>query len=242
MKKEISIRIQKQKKLKWLLISKGYTEQDLRIEALLCFCERILKSFLYSDIKRNTSLISDTIHSDDLKNISESDKSSHKVDFDMIAELRDIHSVLENNILTSNSLEQIFKSAKENKQYPVHVSMLEPYLFYYNYIMNVFNTEIKKMCPHSDNKTWIPELLAINIIHIMQHEKELSFRKFPFIANYDFRHFFEIYNRTNLIIKKHKIIQNDGHLGLKDVSTLITMMEDMSLCLVNSVLRNKYAK
>lgn len=237
-KNDVKQKILKQKRLKSLLVSRNYTEKDLKVEILLMHCESLISSYLNNYEKGlDLNLLAEK---QNIPKLNSLDYPSDKINtVSIYEEMKNIHIYLQENVLTIDKLEKIFASCNGNVV-PFQIQILDPYVFYYNKIAECMKQNLEKSQDEGQKKQWIPDLLSLNLILYLMIEKGYDFSKFSFIKHYDFSRIFDIYNKTNLILKKKKQEEDGTSLHISRIDTMITIMEDISHVVVDRLVNIKY--
>lgn len=227
-------KIRKSRILKALLISKNYTEKDLRIECILMFCEYLLKEFLKDNAKRTNVLNLKEMEEAKIRNLDFEDDTKDK--FDIINEAKIIQEYLKENILTVEKFDTLFKKFVGQNSMPFHVTILEPYRFYFNKLSRLMDGKIKQ----NQDDSWMPELLAFSLINNLKIEKEFSFSRYCFLNDYDFDKLLEQYNKVNLKLKRYKQNNSEEKKSIFKINTIIDEMEEVAFMLADKIVNLKY--
>ena len=131
-----------------------------------------------------------------------------------------LHKYLDNNIITTQTLFEIFKNKNQsvlNKQIALN---LEPMKVYYTYLTNLFSTKL------SSGSQWIPELFAFSLLYSYKKEDGKSLSTYHLLEDFPFDKIIDIYNKNNLEIKK-KLCERDN-INVWKVKTLLDEMYSSS--------------
>lgn len=208
------------------LAHRGFTIKDLKAEAVLILCYDLFSDFLSENIENTIFLLEDKEETDYIK-----------------SKVKELHDYLGSGILkTSVEIQAIIDYASanpEDREMLHRARTIQPTYYFYNILVNSFKVRIEHFFEKEENKMYIPELIAFNIIGEMK-EKGYNFKKFPFIENYDFLPIFKIYEDTNRTLKQHLNIPRFAKkINLKEL-TLITKMQRISITMTEKVISTKY--
>ncbi|QKJ21904.1 hypothetical protein [Poseidonibacter lekithochrous] len=131
-----------------------------------------------------------------------------------------LHKYLDNNIITTQTLFEIFKNKNQSVLMKQIASNLEPMKVYYTYLTNLFSTKL------SSGSQWIPELFAFSLLYSYKKEYGKSLSTYPFLEDFPFEKIIDIYNKNNLEIKK-KLCKRDN-INVWKVKTLLDEMYSSS--------------
>ena len=196
-------------------------------------------SFNLKKIKADTLLL--IIHAllSDYKRVDISDTSktnnlpinSYEIEF-INKSIQDLKNYLENNIVVNETLLYIFKNKNQSPVFAKISKNLEPMKVYYQYLTSLFSLKVTK------GSSWIPELLAFGLIYYFKKEYQKSFINHPLLENFPSEKILNIYNKSNLEIKKH-ISKNEQITSWK-IKTNLDEMYDLSEFMIKKYLEFNY--
>lgn len=210
--------------LQLLLISRGFTLKDLKAEAILMMCHNLIGQYLKSEEENKTVVI--------LNDENETRDTQY-----IISQMKLIHENLDKTLLTIERANRILYDAKVQKINLEKAELIKPMVFFYNKLVVSFTKYSDTYLIDNGKKMWIPDLIAVLLIQNMQ-EKNYNFRKFDYIEKYDFTRLNEIYQKTNLKLKKKQ-----GLKGLRislEKNTLISKIEMFVEKIVIDLIQTKY--
>lgn len=179
--------------------------QKLKLDALLIIVHHLLR---------------------DYKNIN-MDINSNDAEF-LKANFKKLKEYLENNIITGETLSYIFQNQNQSPLIKRICINLEPMRSYYRFLTKTFSSKLEK------GSHFIPEILALSLIHSYKKEYEKSFFSYSFIESFPTEKIFEIYNKNNLELKK--IISKNENLSLWQIKTNLDKMYDISEIMIKKYL------
>jgi hypothetical protein len=212
--------------LELALMSRNMDLKDLKCEAILIMCKDLIQEYLKSN--KEGKLVS-------LRDESEESKLSNNI---ILNEMKKLDELLRDSVLSVDNLQIIISAQYFSPSNKMKARLVEPTAFFYNILSRSFIVKIKELQKNEKKLSWIPDQLAVFLILDMI-EKGYTFKKFPFLQNYDFSTLINIYTKNNIELKKE--------LGItlfspKESQTIITKMQMLSLYIVEKIISSKYEK
>lgn len=175
------------------------------------------------------------------KNVKVLDSNNNNEDSIKVIQYKmtELYKYLSTVIISIESINSIMNSVVLTNKESVHkAKLIEPLAYFYNFLAKSFTNKIKTLFAKDEKIHWIPDLIAVYLIIDMK-EKGYDFKKFPFINNYDFSLLLNIYNKTNLELKK----TNDIKLTtpIKN-NTIIVKMQNLASTMTDKLINTKYSK
>ena len=120
----------------------------------------------------NSLKINNTNQSKNIINIEKDDLEF--VEYNILS----LQRYLEKNVITVDTLNNIFTNANESILMKRLASNLEPKRAYYKYIINLFSTKL------TAGSLWIPELFAFSLLYYYKKEHGKSLCAYPFFEDF----------------------------------------------------------
>lgn len=180
--------------------------KKLKLDTLLMIVHHLLRSYQKENF-RNPS--NDTVI----------DVTQDELDF-IDKNICSLHKYLENNIITANTLFQIFKSQNESILMKKVAKNLEPMKVYYKYLTTLFSSKL------SSGSQWIPELFAFSMLYNYKKEYGKSLSTYPFLDEFPIEKIIDIFNKNNLELKKR--VSKRDNIDLWKVKTVLDDMYNSS--------------
>lgn len=210
--------------LQLLLISRGFTIKDLKVEVVLMMCHNLLGQYLRSEDENKTIAV---------LNVEDESRDTQYI----ISQMKLIHENLDKTILTIERANQILYDAKVHKINLEKAELIKPMVFFYNKLVLSFTKYSDTYLMENGKKMWIPDLIAVLLIQDMQ-DKNYNFKKFDYIDKFDFSKLNEIYQKTNLKLKEGRGLK--GFRISLEKHTLISKIEMFVQKMVNDLIQVKY--
>lgn len=189
--------------------------KKMKSDTLLMVVSHLLKEF--EEIKAN-----------DTNNFSMSSVDAHFLN----DSTQNLIKFLNENVMDSSTLSYVFQN-KNNcpiaKKLSVH---LEPMRAYYKYIITLFSSKLNK------GSHWIPELLALSLIHSYKKEFGKSFSNYSFIDEFPIDDIIEIYFTKNVDLKKKLAKENNESIW--SIQTVIDEMYEISEYMVEKYINYNF--
>lgn len=208
----------KQYYLKQYLIQRNFTLKDLKCEVILMLIDMLIDNYLHSE---------DTQSTEQLIDFTPSQKGL------IYQTLKDLQEDIQYNVVVIDKLQNIIDNCNVSQQTLTKARLVDSLSFYYNTAAATLKHSLEKRTGEEKPK-WIPELIALSLTFDMK-EKGYPFTKFSFLEKYDLEGLMEIYIKTNSILKKMEGIT----ISSKE-RTIINVMQDVSLEVVNKIIDTKY--
>tara|TARA_B100001063_G_scaffold6947_1_gene5222 strand:+ start:2892 stop:3572 length:681 start_codon:yes stop_codon:yes gene_type:complete len=218
--KNKSNNLQKQKYLKTYLIQKNYTLKDLKCEVILIICDMLIDNYINAEDKGKNE-----------KLVEELTVTEKKL---VYTNMKNLQEDIQKNILTIDKIQYIINNQQKDNQGLMKAKLLDSTYYFYNLCATKLKSSIISRTKDEDNLKWIPDLIVISLIQDMV-ENGYSFNKFEFIQNYDLNRLFNVYMKTNTLLKQKDNIS----LFLKE-KTIISIMENVSYEIVEELINSKY--
>lgn len=209
------------KYLKLFLEQKKYTLKDLKCEVVLMICYTLIEHYLLVEENEATPYI------DDLYTVS---------DVELIFEtINKLQTLIYDNILTIKKIQILEMKEPKTEKELLQYKLTKPLSYFFNIGVNRLKYKLVELYGKEENVLWIPELIAITIINDLKDEG-YNFQNFKFLNEIDFESIFNIYNKTNILMKKKK---GDSFIS-KENKTIIDNMQNISNSMVISLINSKY--
>lgn len=212
--------IQKQKYLKAYLLQKRYTLKDLKCEVILMICDMLIDNYIKAEDDGKSEKLVEDLTTTEKKLI--------------YTNMKNLQEDIQKNILTIDRIEFIINSQEKDINSLNEAKLIGSCQYFYNVCALKLKSAIFSKTHNEDDVKWIPDLIAILLIQDMK-EKGYSFNKFKFIEEYDFDRLFNLYMKTNILLKQ----KNKISLFSKE-KTIINIMESVSYEIVEKLINSKY--
>lgn len=127
-----------------------------------------------------------------------------------------LHKYLDNNIITAQTLFNIFTNRNKSVLVNKLATNLEPMKAYYKYLTSLFSSKL------SSGSNWVPELFALSLLYTYKQEFGKSLSPYPFLDDFPLDRIINIYNQNNLELKK-----SISKLENKSIWKVKTVLDDM---------------
>jgi len=192
--------------------------KKLKQDTLLMIVHHLLKGYKQLNLRNKSN-----------ENII--DVSQDELDF-IEKNISSLHQYLEQNIITTDTLFQVFNNQNQSVLMKKIATNLEPMKAYYKYLTSLFSAKL------SSGSNWVPELFAFSLLYNYKKEFGKSLSSYPYLDDFPIEEIIEIYNRNNLELKKR--IAEQKELNVWKVKTVLDEMYNNSEYLTQKYLQYNF--
>jgi len=135
-------------------------------------------------------------------------------------------------VIQFKDVRQVLNQANTNNRTMIVAKGIEPMAVYLDFIVKAYMKHFK------DGDQFIPDFLAISIIHFFRNENDKCFIHHPFIQEYDFSPYFDAVDEKNIKLKKKNL--QDGQTRIWQERTILDKMSKIAESMVNDYLEKQY--
>lgn len=203
------------------LKQKKFSIQDLKCEATLVACHMLLENYIKAEEGDKSSYV-----------IEDMEQIDSKLIYNNLVNLQDD---LNKNIFSAHDIDAILNNFNKNQESKTKAKLLEPLSYFYNIQIETLKVEMLKNKKEDDKILWIPDLIALSLLFYMKNN-QYTYKKFDFLDKYDFDKLYNIYTKTDILIKKKQGLK----LFDKDNKTTISEMKRIASKMVDSLIKSKF--